>query len=106
MNINTAHKYIQKFAITPVTYNFFMNKLRESREDNPINCWYTTEEGNNRRYTMWWDPAAYVGNQASLTKEDQDMYNLQGDYPSGQWRTLDTLTVSRFRYENKTYIIK
>ncbi len=78
----------------------------EKNPRNFINCWYTTEEGNNRRYTMWWDSAAYVGNQASLTKEDNDMYNLQGDYPSGDWRTLDTLTVSRFRYENKTYIIK
>ena len=106
MNLNTAHKYIQKFAIEPVTYNFFITKLKESRSDNRINCWYTTEEGNNRRYTMYWDPAAYVGNAASLTKEDNDMYNLKGDYPSGQWRTLDTLTVSRFRYEGKTYIIK
>ena len=34
------------------------------------------------------------------------MYNLQVDFPSGQWRTLDSLTVSRFRYEDRTYIIK
>lgn len=110
MNLNTAHKYIQKFAITPVTYNFFMQKLRQSRIDNPINCWYTTEEGNNRRYTMWWVPGPVgtteAGDKASATKEAQGMYNLMGDYPSGDWRTLDTLTVSRFRYENKTYIIE
>ena len=55
---------------------------------------------------MYWDPAAYVGTEASLTKENNEMYNLQGDYPFGDWRTLDTLTVSRFRYENRTYIIK
>jgi hypothetical protein len=106
MDANKVYKKIEKFAIEPVTYNFFMNKLRESRSDNPINCWYTTEEGNNRRYTMYWDPAAYVGTEASLTKENNEMYNLQGDYPFGDWRTLDTLTVSRFRYENRTYIIK
>jgi hypothetical protein len=55
---------------------------------------------------MWWDSGAYVGNEASLTKENNDMYNLQGDYPGGQWRTLDTLTVSRFRFRNKTYIVE
>jgi hypothetical protein len=106
MNINTVHKNILKFAIEPVSYNFFIEKLKESRSDNPINCWYTTEEGNNRRYTMYWNPSAYVGTEASLTKEDNDMYNLQGDYPGGDWRTLDTLTVSRFRYENRTYIVE
>ena len=106
MDANKVYKKIEQFAITPVTYNFFMKKLRESRSDNRINCWYTTEEGNNRRYEMYWDPGAYVGNQASLTKEDNEMYNLQGDFPSGQWRTLDSLTVSRFRYEDRTYIIK
>ena len=106
MNINKVHNKILQLAIEPVSYNFFIEKLKESRSDNPINCWYTTEEGNNRRYEMYWNPSAYVGTEASLTKEDNDMYNLQGDYPSGDWRTLDTLTVSRFRYENKTYIVK
>lgn len=103
---NNVHNKLIQFAITPVTLNFFIGLLKRSSESNPINCWYTTEEGNNRRYTMWWDSAEYVGNEASLTKEDQGMYNLQGDYPSGDWRTLDTLTLSRFRFENKTYIIK
>ena len=46
MDANKVYKKIEKFAIEAVTYNFFMNKLRESRSDNPINCWYTTEEGN------------------------------------------------------------
>ena len=55
---------------------------------------------------MWWDESAYVGTEASLTKEDNEMYNLMGDYPEGEWRTLDTLTVSRFRFNNKTYIVK
>jgi hypothetical protein len=106
MNANTVYKKIEKFAIEPISYSQFMKMLKASSMDNPISCWYTTEEGNNRRYTMWWDSSAYVGNQASLTKEDNDMYNLMGDYPTGLWRTLDTLTVSRFRYENKTYIVK
>jgi hypothetical protein len=103
---NKVHNKILKFAIEDVSYNFFMDKLRESSSDNKILCWYTTEEGNNRRYEMYWDSGAYVGTEASLTKEDNDMYNLQGDYPGGDWRTLDTLTVSRFRYENKTYIVE
>lgn len=110
MTSNLVHNKIIKLAIEPVSYNFFMRKLRESREDNPILCWYTTEEGNNRRYTMWWVPGPVgtteAGDKMSATKEAQGMYNMQGDYPSGDWRTLDTLTVSRFRYENKTYIIQ
>jgi hypothetical protein len=106
MNINTVHRNILKFAIEPISYNKFMQMLKQSSESEKILCWYTTEEGRNRRYSMWWDSAAYVGNQASLTKEDQDMYNLQGDYPGGDWRTLDTLTVSRFRFRDKTYIVE
>ena len=106
MNFNIVHKNILKFAIEPISYSKFIQMLNESSAGEPINCWYTTEEGNNRRYTMWWDSAAYVGTEASLTKENNEMYNLQGDYPGGQWRTLDTLTVSRFRYKNRTYIVE
>jgi hypothetical protein len=109
MNHNIVHKNILKFAIEPVSYNFFIEKLKESRIDNPINCWYTTKEGNNRRYEMWWVPGPVgiteAGDKASLTKEAQGMYNLMGDY-DGDWRTLDTETVSRFRYENRTYIVE
>jgi hypothetical protein len=106
MNSNIVYRNMQKFAIEPISYSKFMQMLKQSSASEPINCWYTTEEGNNRRYTMWWDSGAYVGNEASLTKENNDMYNLQGDYPGGQWRTLDTLTVSRFRFRNKTYIVE
>jgi hypothetical protein len=105
MNINTVHKNILKFAIEPISYSKFMKMLKESSSDEKILCWYTTEEGNDRRYKMWWDSAEYVGTEASLTKEDNDMYNLQGDYPGG-WRTLDTLTVSRFRFRERTYIVE
>lgn len=105
MNSNTIHNKLNQFASIPVSYNFFMKQLKDSDEGNPIICWFTTEEGKNRRYSMYWDESAYVGTEASLTKEDNDMYNLQGDYPDGDWRTLDTLTVSRFRYNDKTYII-
>ena len=106
MNSNLVYSKIQNFVNIPVSFNFFMEQLKDSDRNNPITCWYTTEEGTNRRYSMYWDAGAYVGNEASLTKEDNDMYNLQGDYPNGDWRTLDTSTVSRFRYNNKTYIIK
>jgi hypothetical protein len=34
------------------------------------------------------------------------MYNLQGDYDDGDWRTLDTETVSRFRFRERTYIVE
>jgi len=106
MNINTVHKNILKFAIEPISYSKFMEMLKESSSDEKILCWYTTEEGNDRRYKMWWDSAEYVGTEASLTKEDNDMYNLQGNYPGGDWRTLDTLTVSRFRFRERTYIVE
>jgi hypothetical protein len=106
MDINTVYRNILKFAIAPIDYSEFITMLKSSSASEPILCWYTTEEGNNRRYTMWWDSSAYVGTQASLTKEDNDMYNLQGDYPGGDWRTLDTLTVSRIKFKNKTYIIR
>ena len=103
---NKVHNKIVKFAIEPIDYKDFMVMLKSSSQDEPILCWWTTEQGINRRYTMWWDESAYVGTEASLTKEDNDMYNLMGDYPEGEWRTLDTLTVSRFRFNNKTYIVK
>jgi hypothetical protein len=106
MEANKVHSKMQNFVNIPVSYNFFMEQLKDSNQSNKILCWYTTEEGTNRRYSMYWDSAAYVGNEASLTKEDNDMYNLQGEYPDGDWRTLDTTTVSKFRYKNKTYIIK
>jgi hypothetical protein len=103
---NKVHNKILQLAIEPISYNKFMEMLKESSSDEKILCWYTTEEGNDRRYKMWWDSAEYVGTEASLTKEDNDMYNLQGDYPGGDWRTLDTLTVSRFRFRERTYIVE
>ena len=106
MEANKVHNKILQLAIEPISYSKFMEMLKESSSDEKILCWYTTEEGNDRRYKMWWDSAEYVGTEASLTKEDNDMYNLQGDYPGGDWRTLDTLTVSRFRFRERTYIVE
>jgi hypothetical protein len=105
MNHNLVHKNILKFALEEVSLNQFELWLGETSSDEPMYIWWRTNEGNNRRYTMYWNPSAYVGTEASLTKEDNDMYNLQGDYPGG-WRTLDTLTVSRFRFRERTYIVE
>ena len=110
MNHNIVHKNILKFAIEPISYSKFMEMLKESSSDEKILCWYTTKEGNNRRYEMWWVPGPVgiteAGDKASLTKEAQGMYNLQGDYDDGDWRTLDTETVSRFRFRERTYIVE
>jgi len=56
---------------------------------------------------MYWDSAAYVGGNAggSDTKAAEGMWNLQGDYPRGDWRTLDTNTVTRFSWKGKAYRI-
>ena len=56
---------------------------------------------------MFWDSSAYVGGNAggSDTKAAEGMWNLQGDYPGGDWRTLDTNTVTRFSWKGKAYRI-
>ena len=106
MNSNSVYNKLVNFAMETKTFAEFQEMLFASNESNPIRVAWETLEGNNRYYWMYWDSAAYTGDAASRTKELEDMVNIQVIGLSGDWRTLDTLTVSRFRYENRTYIIK
>jgi len=107
MNHNLVHKNILKFAINEVSLNQFELWLGETSSNEPMYIWWKTNEGNNRRYSMFWDSSAYVGGNAggSDTKAAEGMWNLQGDYPGGDWRTLDTNTVTRFSWKGKAYRI-
>ena len=108
MYANLVHKKLQQFAIEEISLNEFEIMLGMTSDTEPMYIWWTTNEGNKRRYSMYWDSAAYVGGSAggSDTKAAEGMYNLQGDYPGGDWRTLDTNTVTRFSWRGKSYRIR
>ena len=104
---NKVHNNIHKFALVEVSLNEFETMLGKTSADAPMYIWWTTNEGHKRRYSMYWDSAAYVGGKSggSATKAAEGMYNLQGDYPGGDWRTLDTNTVTRFSWKGTAYRI-
>lgn len=107
MNHNLVHKNILKFAVEEVSRNQFELMLGESSAEHPMYISWTTNEGNNRRYKMYWEDGP-LGNGidgGSDTKAAEGMWNLQGDYPGGDWRTLDTNTVTRFSWKGKFYRI-
>ena len=111
MNSNSVYKNIEKFGIKTETISLrrFQTLLESSSRSNPIRVKWETLAGNVDYYYMWWDSAAYVGNEASDTKASEGMFNIQTTLTneSGRkvWRTLDLQTVSKARFENTLYII-
>jgi hypothetical protein len=111
MNSNSVYKNIEKFGIKTKTISLseFQDLLESSSRDNKIRVQWETLAGNTDYYYMWWDSAAYVGNEASDTKASEGMFNIQttlnSDGGRKVWRTLDLQTVSKARFENTLYII-
>lgn len=107
MNQNKTIQKIQEFAVSEISRAEFEVLLKSSNSNNKIRVKWTTLEGNERYYWMYWDSAEYVGGDAggSATKKREGMVNLQGDYIDGDWRTLWLPKVSVCRFKNKLYKI-
>jgi len=107
---NLVHKKLIQFAPQKISLSDFQDLLESSSRNNKIRVEWETLEGNRDYYWMWWDSGAYVGNEASETKADEGMFNIQTTLTSEsgrkQWRTLTLQTVSKCRFEGKLYIVK
>jgi hypothetical protein len=108
MNGNTVNKKLVELAGEEISISQFEEMLKSSRSNQKIRVQWTTQEGRRRDYWFYWDSGAYVGGSAggSATKARNDMYNLQGDGFSGDWRTLWLDTVVKCRYRGQNYTIK
>jgi len=110
MNQNNIHKKLIQFAPQEISLSKFQDLLESSSRNNKIRVEWETLEGNTDYYWMWWDSGAYVGNEASDTKQAEGMFNIQttltSDSGRKQWRTLTLQTVSKCRFEGKLYIVK
>ena len=108
MYSNSVYNKLVEFAGEEITISQFEDMLRESRVNQKIRVQWRTKEGRRRDYWFYWDSGAYVGGSAggSATKERENMYNLQGDGFTGDWRTLWLDTVVRCRYAGQNYTIK
>ena len=107
MTSNSVYNKLVEFAGEEITITQFESMLKDSRSNQKIRCQWRTKEGKRRDYWFYWDSGAYVGGSAggSATKAREDMYNLQGDGFSGDWRTLWLDTVVRCRYKGQNYTI-
>lgn len=103
MDSNKVYDKLMNFAMQEIRFDEFQQMLFASSESNPIRVAWETLEGNNRYYWMYWDSAAYVGNEASQTKAEEDMVNIQVLGLSGDWRTLDYSSVSKCRFNGQTF---
>jgi hypothetical protein len=103
MTENKVYDKLINFAMQEISFGEFQQMLFASSESNPIRVAWETLEGNNRYYWMFWDSAAYVGNEASQKKAEEDMVNIQVLGLSGDWRTLDYSSVSKCRFNGQTF---
>jgi hypothetical protein len=106
MDTVSVHNKLQKFAPQTISLKKFQDLLESSSRSNPIRVQWETLEGNTDYYWMYWDSAAYVGNEASDTKAAEGMFNIQCLGLKPKWRTLDLQTVSKCRFENQLYLIR
>ncbi len=108
MEANKVYNRLVNFAMETKTFAEFQEALFSSRKDNPIRVEWETMEGNKRYYWMFWEPGP-IGNGiegGTDTKAAEDMVNIQVIGVSGDWRTLDYSSVSKYRYEGKTFKVK
>jgi hypothetical protein len=103
MDSNKVYNKLVNFAMQEISFSEFQQMLFSSNESNPMRVAWETLEGNNRYYWMFWDSAAYTGDAASQTKEQEDMVNIQVLGLSGDWRTLDYSSVSKCRFNGQTF---
>ena len=108
MNENKVYNRLVNLAMEEISFSDFQEMLFSSSKSNPIRVAWETLEGNNDYYWMYWDKAAYVGGDAggSDTKAEEDMVNIQCLDIDGSWRTLDYSSVTKCRYNGKTYKVK
>jgi hypothetical protein len=106
MDSNSVYSKLVNFAMEEKSFAQFQKDLFSSSENNPIRVAWETLEGNNRYYWMYWDSAAYTADAASQTKEAESMVNIQVLGLSGDWRTLDYSSVSKYRFEGQTFKVK
>ena len=106
MTGNSVHSKLVQLAPQTISLRRFQTLLESSTRSNPIRVQWETLEGNIDYYWMYWDSAAYVGNEASDTKAAEGMFNIQCLGLRPKWRTLSLQTVSKCRFENKLYIVK
>ena len=106
MEQNKVHKYIQRFASTPVSFSKFMSMLKETTEDNPMFIYWRTAIPPTHRaaYTLYWGPY-YSNSDQSVTKEEEGMVNLVAPDTKEGWRTLTYDNISSFTYMGKRYVI-
>ncbi len=113
---NSVSRKLYEFAIEFISIEKFKDMLRDSSSSQRMRITRVTEGssfggGENphkAEYWMYWDGSAYVGGSAggSDTKEEQHQYNLQGEYGSGDWRTLSYDNIKLIRFKNKLYKIR
>jgi len=103
MDSNKVYDKLMNFAMEEISFAEFQLLLYASSQSEPIRVAWETLEGNNRYYWMYWDSAAYTGDAASQTKASEDMVNIQVLGLSGDWRTLDYSSVSKCRFQGRTY---
>lgn len=108
MTSNKVYNRLVNFAMEEISFSEFQEMLFSSSRTNPIRIGWETLEGNNRYYFCYWDSAAYVGGEAggSETKELEGMVNLQVIGLDGDWRTIDYTSVSKCRFNGRTYKVK
>jgi hypothetical protein len=105
MDSNKVYDKLMNFAMETKTFAEFQKDLFESRENNPIRVAWETLEGNNRYYWMFWIDGP-IGNGiegGTDTKAAEDMVNIRVLGLSGDWRTLDYSSVSKYRYNGQTF---
>jgi len=106
MNPNKAYKNILKFAPPVVSFSEFEDVLmNQATPSNPIKVEWTTMEGNTRYYNMYWisGPLGTDNAGGSETKAANGMVNIPVVGLDGTWRTLTWDTVTKFRFNGKTY---
>ena len=108
MTGNSVHSKLIQLAPQSISLSDFQDMLESSSRSNPIRVQWETLAGDTDYYWMYWNPGAYVGGDAggSETKAKEDMVNIQCLDVKGNWRTLDYSSVSKCRYNGKTYKVK
>lgn len=106
MTSNTVYNKLVQLAFEEKSFAQFQEDLFSSTKSNPIRIGWETLEGNNRYYFCYWDAAAYTpSNPATQTREAEDMVALKVIGLDGDWRTITYDTVSKYRFEGRTYKI-
>lgn len=109
MDINTAHRNLFKFAPQTVSLQEFRRVLEEdATPSNPVKVEWETMEGKTRYYDMYWIDGPLGDGIAggTNTKARNGMVNIPVIGLDGTWRTLTYDTITKFRFNNKTFRVQ